>query len=121
MVTYLTRDDIFKANDIATEEVAVPEWGGVVVVKALSGTERDAFEASVVDQRNGKTNYKLENIRAKLRVKTVVDPKTLEPIFTVADIEGLGKKSAAALDRIFSVAQKLSRLTDKDVEELEKN
>jgi hypothetical protein len=36
-------------------------------------------------------------------------------------VEALGKKSAAALNRVFEVAQRLSGITDDDVEELAKN
>ena len=41
----LTRDLILKADDIQTREVEVPEWGGTVLIRALTGTERDAYEA----------------------------------------------------------------------------
>ena len=36
----------------------------------------------------------------------------------VADIAALGRKSSAALNRVFEAAQKLSGLTDEDVDEL---
>ena len=48
---YLTRDAILQATDLTFEDVAVPEWGGVVRVRGLTGTERDAFEASVVGRQ----------------------------------------------------------------------
>jgi len=118
---FLSRADILEFDDVKTEIVEVPEWGGQVMVKALNGTERDAFEASIVEMSGRTQKMKTENIRAKLAVKTIIDPETKKPIFTVADIEALGRKSASALDRVFSVAQKLSGISDGDVEELEKN
>ena len=42
-------------------------------------------------------------------------------MFTEKDVVKLGKKSSAALDRIFSAAQKLNRISDDDVEDLAKN
>ena len=39
--TYLTAEAITAAQDPAHEDVHVPEWGGWVRVKALSGAERD--------------------------------------------------------------------------------
>jgi hypothetical protein len=85
---YIDRDMILNAQDIATEDVDVPEWGGRVCVKGMSGTERDAFEQSIVDTSSkGGPRMKTENIRAKLLVKTIVDPVTIKPIFTVADID----------------------------------
>lgn len=117
----LSRADIIAAKDLATEEVEVPEWGGVVIVRALSGTERDAYEAGIFASGStapGKSpEYNLQNIRAKLASKTMVDEDG-KRLFSDADVVILGLKSAAALDRVFSVAQRLSRLTNQDVAEL---
>ena len=44
-----------------------------------------------------------------------------ERLFTDKDAAELGKKSAAALDRVFAVAQRLNGLSPSDVEELTKN
>ncbi len=112
----LGRDDILKSEDLATETVEVPEWGGAVIVRALSGSERDAYEAGIFGSGK-KGEYNLQNIRAKLASRTIVgeDGKRL---FSDADIDRLGLKSAAALDRVFSAAQKLSGLTKEDIKEL---
>lgn len=118
---YGTREQILNADDLKTEEIFIPEWNFTVIVKAMTGQERDAFEASIVELKGSTQSYKFENIRAKLVAKTVINPETKEPMFSVGDIEALGKKSAAALDRIFSVSQKLSKITGADVEELAKN
>jgi len=42
-------------------------------------------------------------------------------LFAAKDMDELGKKSAAALDRIFTVAQRLNGLSGEDVEDLAKN
>jgi len=119
-VKILTRDAILQAEDLPRELVEVPEWGGCVYVRTLTGTERDAFEASVVEQRGKSTKMNLRNIRAKLVALTVVDEEG-NRIFSDADVGQLGKKSAVVLDRLFEVAQRLSGLKDEDVEELAKN
>jgi primosomal protein N'' len=116
----LTRDAILQAQDLPTEQVHVPEWGGDVLVRALTGAERDRFEQSIVEQRGKSTRMNLQNIRAKLVALTVVDEQG-NRIFKDEDVKWLGNKSAAALDRIFEVAQRLSGLRDEDVEELAKN
>jgi len=116
----LTRDAILKAEDLPRELIEVPEWGGSLYIRALTGTERDAFEASVVEQRGKSTKMNLRNIRAKLVALTVVNEDG-ERLFSDADIKLLGGKSAAVLDRLFEVAQKLSGLRDEDVDELAKN
>jgi hypothetical protein len=120
MSKYLGREKILGADDLASEDVAVPEWGGVVRVRCMTGAERDRFEESIVDQRGKKTRVDMGNIRAKLVAATVVDEEGAR-IFSDRDVEALGKKSAAALNRVFEVAQRLSGITDDDVEELAKN
>ena len=116
----LTRDAILEAQDLQHEEVYIPEWGGSVRVRTLTGAERDAFEQSIVDQRGKDTRMNLRNIRAKLVALTVVDGVG-KRLFCDADAKLLGQKSASALDKIFDVAQRLSGLRDEDVEELAKN
>lgn len=116
-MAYLNRDSILNADDIKTMEFEVKEWGGTIVLKMMNGKERDAFEASLV--KNGKAN--IDNVRAKLVQATVIDPETKELMFSVADIEALGRKSASALTKVFAASQKLSRITESDVEELTKN
>ena len=113
----LTRDAILKAKDRKTEKVKVPEWGGEVLVAAMSGHDRDAFEASIVTS-DGRTN--MANMRAKLVAACVVD-EAGNRLFQPADIEALGGKSASALDRIVATAQRLNRLGDRQLEELKGN
>ena len=117
---FLSRDDILQINDLLTEEVYVPEWGAWIRVRALTGAERDAFEQSIVEQRGKDTRMNLRNIRAKLVAMCVVDEEG-NRVFRDEDAELLGKKSAAALNRLFEVAQRLSGLRPEDVEELAGN
>lgn len=116
----LSRDQILEAKDLETREVDVPEWGGTVLVRALSGTDRDAYEASLVQIRGKQQVPNLANIRAKLVARAVVDEDG-NRLFTDADIKALGQKSAAALGRVFTVAAEMSGLDDKDIEEIEGN
>jgi hypothetical protein len=113
----LSRDDILKAEDLVTEEVDVPEWGGTVLVRGLTGRERDVFEASVFTERGGKAVRDLANTRAKLAARAMVDEDG-KRLFTDSDVAALGEKSGAALDRVFAVASRLSGLADDDVKEM---
>jgi len=113
----LTRDSILQADDLPKESVEVPEWGGQVWVRTLSGTERDSFEQSMVTKKN-KPN--MDNVRARFAVLTICDEKG-ERLFQAADAEALGKKSAAALDRVFAVAQRLNGFSDQDQKDLSDN
>ena len=116
----LTREQILAAVDIQHEDVEVPEWGGTVRVVGLSGADRDAFEQAITERKGKRVNVNMANIRAKLVSRSLVGEDGIL-LFQESDIEALGKKSAAALDRVFSVAQRLSGLSDADVEELAGN
>ena len=113
----LTADDILQASDLPKQLVDVPEWGGSVYVRALSGSERDSYEASIVGTRTDNKQLNLNNIRARLCALTICD-EAGKRLFSDAQINALGNKSAAALQRIYDVARKLSGLSPEDVEEL---
>jgi len=124
MTKYLTREAIFAVNDIQREEVSVPEWktNGVemMLVQGMSGKERDELEASMIKGKGKNAQVNLENLRAKVVARSAVDEEG-NKIFTDADIPALAMKSAAALNRVYEVAQRLSGITQEDVNELTKN
>ncbi len=113
----LTKDAILKATDAKVEKVEVPEWGGHVFVRTMSGTERDSFEAETYVTKGKKVEFNRENFRARLLVRTLCD-ESGTPIFTRKDVDALGKKSAKALDKCFSASQKINGLSAEDVDEL---
>jgi hypothetical protein len=126
--SYLTRDAILRAdNNLKTEEVRVPEWidpetgADVILVQELRGRERDEWEASLAVQRGRQMVPDVANMRAKLASRCIVDPDSRKPLFTQQDVAALGELSAAALDRVFEVASRLSGLNPADVEEMSKN
>ena len=69
----LTRDALVAGTDLPQETVAVPQLGGEVIVRGLTGAQRDAFEASMVVQKGGTRSVKVDNIRSRLLVRTIVD------------------------------------------------
>jgi hypothetical protein len=116
----LTRDAIFAAQDRAFEDVDVPEWGGMVRIAVITGTDRDAYEASMYEMKGKEIKLNRDDMRAKLLARAIVD-ENLKRIFTDADIRELGKKSSKVIERLFTVAQRLNGMTDESVKELEKN
>ena len=119
-MSLLSKTAILAAQDLQTEDVEVPEWGGAVRVRSFTGRERDAFEASMVRGDGKDRKVDLTNMRARLVGLTVID-ETGQRLFTDDEVDLLGAKSGAALDRVFAVAQKLNGLSGADVEELSKN
>ncbi len=118
MGRFLTKKDILAAEDVKLELLSVPEWGGHVYVRVMSGTDRDAFEAGIASRPGGPPN--LANVRARLCALCVCDDKGVR-LFSDHEVGELGKKSGAALNRVFEAAQRLNALTDEEVEELAKN
>jgi hypothetical protein len=114
----LSRDQILNAKDSTIQTVPVPEWGGAVGVRVMSGKERDAFERRLSDQ--AKLGELGANMRAALVASTVVDEQG-NRLFTEEDIEALGKKNWAALERITRVSTSLNLLSNESVETTAKN
>lgn len=112
----LSREDIVNKDDRKYEDVEVPEWGGTVRLRSMSGTERDGFEASVANGPKGKRN--LTNLRARLVALCAVDENGRRLFSNSQDVIMLGNKSVAALQRLFNKANEMNGLTEKDVEEL---
>jgi hypothetical protein len=111
----LNRDEILGAIDIQRKLVDV--WGGQVWVYGMTGAERDKYEGGIIQYRGKEQTVNMANIRAKLCSMTIRDEKG-KRLFTEEDIQALSQKSAASLQKIFIVAQKLSGITDEDVKEL---
>jgi hypothetical protein len=119
----LTREAILGAEDLAREEVQVPEWGGSLFVRSMTGTDRDAWEQSLVpsEGKGGKVGKAdVRNIRARLVALCAVD-EAGQRLFTDADVQALGAKNAVALDRCARVAQRLNGLTPEALEDAKGN
>ncbi|WP_422923750.1 hypothetical protein [Singulisphaera sp. PoT] len=110
---FLKRDQILSAPDLAHEIVEVPEWGGKVMVRCMTGAEREKFEASYLE-------LGMKEFRARLAAATICD-ENLNRIFTYEDIELLQTKSALALERVMNVSLRLSKLRKQDMEQAEGN
>jgi len=113
----LSRDGIL-ASQLATEELDVPEWGGRVIVRALTGSERDEWDAWRFRQAAiGEFDLHSRRIvRAKMAQLSLVDEDGRH-LFSDSDVQALGEKDGAALHRIWEVGLRLSKIvvTDADL------
>ena len=116
----LTRDMILTATDLPTETIEVPEWGGAVQVRGMTGTERDAYEAQFAQAKTSSDPAAMANFRARTCVRCIVSEDGTR-LFSDRDADALGAKSAQALHRVFGVAIRLSGLGKAAVEAAEKN
>ena len=117
----LTADGILGLDDRGPiVRVEVPEWGGHVYVRGMSGLERDRFEAGSLKGTGRNQQLNLANMRARLVAASVCNADG-ERLFSESDANWLGEKSAKALNRVFDVAQRLAGLSDQDIEDLAGN
>lgn len=113
---FLTREQILSADDLPYEDVPVPEWGGTVRVITMMDNEREQFEMKFA----GKKGEGMAGVKRWLCAMTIAGEDRV-PIFAVADVDALGRKSGAALNRVFDVSARLNGLTKQDQDELAKN
>lgn len=113
----LTRDQIFAAKDYKTVDVPVPEWGGDVRIRSLTGAERDKFEAGLQVVKGGKSKPNTANFRARLVALCAINDAG-ELLFSPPDVVSLGQKSVGALQRVFNACNDLNGFSDDDVDDL---
>lgn len=105
----LSKSSILAAKDTKiSDPIPVPEWGGDVRVKTLSGTERDAFEDAY-------TETKMKQFRVRFLVLTLCDDNG-DRLFGDGDLDLLGKKSSVVITRLFDKAWSHNAFTPEAVE-----
>lgn len=120
----LTKEAILAAanpKELAREEVDVPSLGGTVIVREMTGTERDDYEATIMTRRGGgRLVVNTENFRARLLVRCIVN-ESGERLFADGDADALGMLGASKIGRLYEIASRLNVITPQDMEELKKN
>lgn len=89
-----------------------------VWVQGLSGIERDKWETSLVKQKGNRRKVDTENIRAKLATKCLVDKPGGSRLFNDAQATLIGQLPVQQLQKVYEMAQRLSGVSDEDVDEL---
>lgn len=102
----LNKTAILDADDLKHEDVEVPQWGGSVRVRVMTGSERDEFRSAIASDEGG---IPVGKFSAALLVATCIDEAGAR-LFTLEDMEALQEKSAASLDAPASVAMRINGL-----------
>lgn len=111
----LTKEQILQANDKRVEKVECPEWNGFVFIRSLTADQRDSYEQSLADAKT------VIGARAKLVAACMCDKDGKTVQWTPAEVEALGRKSAAVVDRIADRCMVINGMRAEDVEAAEKN
>jgi hypothetical protein len=121
----LSREDLLKKQDLLTEKVVLSKTE-CVYVRQMTGRERDRFEQSLMKEVKGTDGQieftrSLDDFRAKLAVYTLCDEQG-KNLMQPGDVGLLSQNiSAARLELIVNMAQKLNKISDDDKENLVKN
>lgn len=106
----LSIDAIKSATDCKMEKVAVPEWGGDIYLKTVSGTDRDMFE-------DGYEQMRMKKFRARFLVLSICD-ESGKRIFSDDQVDVLSEKSSVVLNRLFEKAWALNAFRQEDIDAL---
>jgi len=116
----LSREQILAAVDMKIEAVEVPEWGGTVYIRNLTGKARERFEKSRYRMHGKEVEIIHENTRTSLLAATICDAQG-NLLFTAEHLDALGEKSGEILDRLFEASQRLSCMRAEDLQAKAKN
>lgn len=119
----LSREDILNVQDIKSEDVEVPEWGGTVRVRGLTARQRSLVEATMIAVKGENVTVRVEalqTLREKLVGAALVDEDG-QRLFNDSQVKELAEKSGAVLQRLFDKAQELSGMSPASVKRAEGN
>ena len=116
----LSREAILKRGDLEVQELEVPEWGGCVFLRPMSGAQRDEFEQLAMERRSGQS-VDIRGLKVKLVCASVCNAEGKLLFAGNDDEKKLNEKSASAINRIFQAAARLNGLTEEDIQEIAEN
>ena len=114
----LNKAAFLAAADLAHEDVPVPQLGGSVRIRVMSGAARDAFQEYM--RSFGEEPRPTSAVHAALLVQTCIE-ESGEPMFTMDEIELLRGTSAAATEVMAAAAMRINGLGVHAVDETAKN
>jgi hypothetical protein len=107
----LDRKAIEAANKPHVEEVNVPEWGGSVYVRTLSGHEMARFSAVVSNAKPKDVEQQFVRFAAM-----VLADENGKRLYSDDEIEKVGELEWRGLQRVVEAGQELNGLSDVAVE-----
>jgi hypothetical protein len=115
----LSKSEIFAAIDAKTIEVDVPEWGGSILLRCMTGSCRNEYEYWASQQvKEDVPDYR--GIRERLIIYCAVDGNGKQ-LFDESDLAELGAKNSEVIDRIHAKCQQICGMSEESIEEAGKN
>jgi hypothetical protein len=117
----LTREQILSNKSFRSKTIEIPEWGGEVRLKAMSGADREAMESVVSEDVGGKLQIKKGvSYMAEMLLRTWCDDDG-NLLFKPDEINLIQEKDSVILARIFKVAAEVNGLSGDEEKVIEKN
>lgn len=117
----LDRESIIRRRPLKLEKVHVPEWGGDVYVREMTGAERDWLDSQMYDPKTKDVSLlNVPNYRATIAALVLADENGAL-LFTKHDIPFLSSQPARGLERVMEAGLRVSGMSDTAVDDAEKN
>lgn len=116
---YATREALLGPLKRRFADVDIAGWGKVRL-RSLSELERSRIEASMLDKKGQLSSTKIVDIKCRWIVAAVVDGDG-NPILTNSDIPQLQQQDSSLTDSLMEAIKGHCGISDRDLEELEKN
>ncbi len=121
----LNRDQILNAKDRAQEVISIPEWGGDVMITALSVRDRSLVlsewaRLGTAQKDGGDPAVAMLEIKLRLVALSVTDAEGV-PLFSLDDLTALATKSNQAIGVISDAAITLNKFFVSATEDAAKN
>lgn len=119
------RDKIRECDDVDREVVDCPEWKCKIEMRSPTSAQTSELEqwASARAPKEDETPdpKRFEGMKEKYIIACAFNPDDGKQIFSEADIEWLKEKSGKVIERLWTVAQRLTGLAEDEAEALGKN
>ena len=123
-----------QALNLKTEFVPLPEIGGGIWIRELTGLQRDKYEETLIQGKGKNRRVSLQGARARLIIFSAVegpDPALVEagkadppgadakPLFRMSNIAQINSLGASFVEPLAEAARRLSGITDDETEAVE--
>lgn len=117
---FLTAKDILKARDLPREVMDIEEWGGRVIVRALSASEKVEMGLTFHGHGEDPVAVITPDMFPKMVSWALVNEDGTQ-MFTEVDVVELSRKALEPIQAIAEKSLELSGLLDKDIDEAGKD
>ncbi len=111
----LSKSEILGASDVTVEALDVPEWGGRVYLRTMSGSDYDAFSELAAASPGG------VGLRADIVSRCLCDENGQPQQWSAEEVVALGERAGHVLDRVAAAALRISGISKDAIEETKKN